>query len=101
MTQVSVDRGAGDAEYLAEVVGVDSFAFEFLSPGSGRESRHREQHRVTDPEAGILGSGSTAVHPWRDGTSRTPESIVRSGLVAPSGAAPGPAVGTTSALRHR
>jgi hypothetical protein len=32
--KVAVDRGAGDAEYLADVVGVDSFAFEFLGPGS-------------------------------------------------------------------
>ncbi|MEA2489809.1 MAG: hypothetical protein QOH21_1601 [Acidobacteriota bacterium] len=49
----------------------------------------------------ILGVSRATVRPWRDGTSRTSESIVRSGLVAPSGAAPGPAGGTTSALPHR
>jgi hypothetical protein len=34
LEEVSVDRGAGDSEHLADVGGTDAFAFQFLGPGS-------------------------------------------------------------------
>lgn len=35
LEKISVDSSSGDSEHLANVRGTDSFAFEFLGPGSG------------------------------------------------------------------